>query len=137
MLRFVLICIVALGLVACGGAPTAQVTSDSVISALKAAGLEAEAPTKMAPNDFGVAPVLCEGTRFLVPSLGPDNGGRVFICKNADDAAKTKAAYDAMGKESGLLFSWAFTKGNVVVQINGDMDEAQAKQYETIINALP
>lgn len=135
MRRFILLFVLLLS--ACGGAPTASITSDGVIAALKAAGLEAETPTKMQPKDFGIAPVLCEGTRFLVPSLGPDNGGRVFICKNADDAAKTKAAYDAMGEQSGLLFSWAFTKGNVVVQMNGDMDEAQAKQYETVINALP
>lgn len=111
-----------------------KVTSADVVSAFKTAGLEAESTSAMTKDDYGVAPYVCEGTRFLIPSLGADNGGRIFICDNDEDRDALSNFYTEMGKSSALLFSWVFVKNNVVVQINGDLPEEKARQYET---ALP
>jgi hypothetical protein len=133
---FVLVCLL---LTACGGGQTAQapaakaVTPDDVIAAFKAAGLEAENARAMTKEDYGMAPMLCDGRRFFIPSLGPNNGGRVFVCPNATDRDKLATFYRELGKASAALFTHALVKGNVVVQLNGDLSEEQAKKYEAAI----
>lgn len=134
-----LLIIFCLALAACGGGTAAPavkaVTPDSVIAAFKAAGLEAESPTKMTRDDYGQAPFVCEGgLRFLIPSLGANKGGRVFVCPNAADRDKLAGYYQALAKSSAAFFSHVFTKGNTVLQINGELKDDQAKKYEA---ALP
>jgi len=117
--------------------PTAtdeNLTADDVINAFIEAGLEAEQPNKMTKDDYGMAPYVCEGTRFLVPSLGENSGGRIFICESIDKLESLQAYYTELGEISALFFSWVFTKDNILVQINGDLAEEIARQYE---QALP
>lgn len=130
----VLLALVAL-LVGCG-ASTPSITPAQVVEKFKAAGLEAESPTAMGKDDYGLAPFVCQGQRFLIPSLGKDNGGRVFVCDNTKDRDALKAYYDALGKSSAIFFSWAFADGPVVVQLNGDLPEDTAHQYEAAIKGL-
>lgn len=115
-----------------------DMTSADVVAKLRSEGLVADNPTAMEPKDFGIAPVSEDATRFLIPSLGADNGGRAFVFKSTDELQKTKSSYDDLGKESGLLFSWTFANGNkgVLVQINGDLPKVQAKRYEAVIAGL-
>lgn len=106
------------------------VTGEAVLSAFRAAGREAERSFRMQPTDYGAVPSVCEGWRFFIPSIGSDSGGRVFVC--ADEAGKTKIMnyYEEIGK----LFSfWVFSKDNIIVQINGELPEAQAREYEQAI----
>lgn len=127
-------------------APTPQPTStpaaqrwDSaqVIAAFKAAGLEAESARVMAPEDYGAAPMLAvEGTRFLIPSLCADCGGRAMSFASQRDLEATRLYYVELGKTSALFFSWTFTKDNILVQINGSLPEATARLYEAALNAL-
>jgi hypothetical protein len=126
---FALVVLLSLLLSACGS----SVTGDDVVTAFKNAGLEAEGSYPMTNDDYGPAPYVCTGTRFLIPSIGADNGGRIFICENAEDLASLKNYYDELGKSSALFFSWTFAKGNVLVQINGDLPEDKARQYEAAI----
>lgn len=114
---------------ACGS----SVTGEDVVTAFKNAGLEAESPSAMTKDDYGFGPYVCTGTRFLIPSLGADSGGRIFICDNAEDLASLKSYYDELGKSSAVFFSWTFVKGDVLVQINGDLPEEKARQYEAAI----
>ena len=144
-------------LVACGGArgattepqtvaqepaavpvPAAQQrTSAAVVAAFKAVGLEAEQPRPMTKDDYGAAPMLAtEGTRFLIPSLGNDAGGRVFVFASQAALEKTKAYYDELGKESAMFFSWTFADDLTLVQINGDLPEEKARQYEVALKAM-
>jgi hypothetical protein len=122
-------------LAACGGAAAAP-TPDDVIAAFKAAGLEAESTYPLTKEDYGAAPYVGEGVRFLVPSLCADCGGRVFSLENTQDLEALKNYYDSLGEASALFFSWVFTDENILVQINGDMDEATARQYEAALNGL-
>lgn len=138
----VLLALVAGALAACSGSPSdnaAGITSEEVVAAFADAGLEAESPQRMSPNEFGVAPVVTDdATRFLIPSLGEDSGGRAFVVDNLDDLRKLKAAYDELGESSGLLFSWTFANEDrgVLVQINGELPEAEANRYAEIVDGL-
>lgn len=123
-------------LTACGGSAS-TVTGDQVIDKFKAAGLEAEKPAAMTKDDYGMAPFVCKGTHFFTPSVGEDAGGRLYICDNDKDRDSLKAYYDALGKGSAMFFSWTFAHGPALVQINGELPEAKARQYEAVMNALP
>jgi hypothetical protein len=122
-----------------GGSEGGSVTSAQVVDALKRQGLEAESPTPMTPQDFGLAPLLTkDATRFLIPSLGADNGGRAMIFESDDDLEKTKAYYDELGEGTAAFFSWTFANEDkgVLVQINGELPEKKAKAYEQMIDGL-
>jgi len=123
--------VVALLLTACGGAQTAARTPDSIVAAYKAAGLEAESPTPMGPGDYGPAPYVAKGMRFLIPSMCADCGGRAFV-GTKEEIAALQRYYVEMGKGSALLFSWVFVTpdGTAMVQINGELPEDQARKYE-------
>jgi hypothetical protein len=123
--------VVALLLTACGGAQTAARTPDSIVAAYKAAGLEAESPTPMGPGDYGPAPYVAKGMRFLIPSMCADCGGRAFV-GTKEEIAALQRYYVEMGKGSALLFSWVFVTpdGKAMVQINGELPEDQARKYE-------
>lgn len=111
--------------------------SSDVVSAFKAAGLECESTRAMTKDDYGFAPLVAkEGTRFLIPSLGDDSGGRIMSFENKEDLEKTKEYYVKMGRESAAFFSWTFTKDNILVQINGDLKEDKAKKYEETLNGM-
>ncbi len=90
----------------------------------------------MNKEDYGLAPLVGDGLRFLIPSLCADCGGRVFVVNNEDDMMRLKAYYDEMSKASAILFSWTFRRGNVLVQLNGDLPEQQAKAYEATLQAI-
>lgn len=120
--------------------PTAEVqswSSSQVIAAFKAAGLEAESTWAMTANDYGAAPMVAvEGTRFLIPSLCADCGGRVMSFASQRDLDATKAYYVELGKNSALFFSWTFSKDNILVQINGSLPETTARLYEAALGSL-
>ena len=40
-----------------------------------------------------------------------------------------------MGASFAMLFSWVFVRDNILVQINGELPEAKAKQYETALRS--
>ena len=107
--------------------------AEAVVASFKAAGLEVENTRPMTKDDYGMAPPVCQGTRFFIPSLGPDNGGRIFICENQSVQAALAGYYQALGKSDATLFSWVFEKGNILVQINGALPNATAKKYESAI----
>lgn len=132
----------ALALAGCGGggnsggngtAHREEVTGDDVVAAFRAAGLEAEDTRSMTVDDYGFAPYVCDGTRFLIPSLGEDSGGRVLICDDEDDQESLRAYYEDLGEGTAAFFSWVFEEDDVLVQLNGELDEETARQYEAAI----
>lgn len=111
--------------------------STNVVDAFLNAGLEAANPYPMTKDDFGAAPyVASEGTRFFIPSLCDDCGGRILSFETQDDLNITKAYYEELGKSSALFYSWVFVKDNILVQINGDLPEDQATQYKNALESL-
>jgi hypothetical protein len=105
-------------------------TAERVIEAFKAAGLEAENPTPMGKDDYGVGPMVGEGMRFFLPSLAEGAGGRVIAVDDADERKRLFDYYNDLKKQSAALFSWVYEHENIVLQINGKLPEDQAKKYE-------
>jgi hypothetical protein len=134
---------IALGIVAsiliavCAGPSSPKWQSSQVVEAFKSAGLEAESARPMTKDADGMAlMVAVEGTSFLIPSLGEDKGGRIRSFDSPEDLEKTKAYSVKLGKENAAFFSWIFVKDNILVQINGNLPEEQAKKYEAALSAL-
>ncbi|BAC14884.1 hypothetical protein [Oceanobacillus iheyensis HTE831] len=114
-----------------------KITTDDVISAFNDAGLEAESPSEMTNEDYGIAPMKAdEGVRFLIPALGEDSGGRVFTYSDESDLDEMKEHYDSMGEESAMLFSWTIKHKNVLVQINGDLEEDTYNEYKSALESI-
>jgi hypothetical protein len=111
--------------------------SMDVVTAFKAAGLEAEHPTRMTPKDYGAAPMLAtEGTHIITPSVCADCGGRIMTFATTNDLATVKKYYEDLGKSSALLHSWVYTKGKSLVQLNGSMKPDVAAKYDAALQAM-
>lgn len=137
---------VALLLSACAGvigppAPTPTPAyirwqTEQVVEAFQAAGLEVDSPRPMTADDYGLAPMAYEGTRFLIPSVCGECGGRIM---SYDSPAKLEAGrqyYNELKNASAAFFSWVYVKGNILVQINGELPHDQAQRYSDVLDAL-
>lgn len=112
------------------------ITTSQVVVAFKKAGLEAEKPTAIPRKGYGTAPLVGKGVRFLVPSLGEGAGGRVFDVPNAKERRQLADYYIGLGKQSAILYSHVFIHKNIVVQINGDLDDDTAEKYKAALLKL-
>ncbi len=111
--------------------------TQQVVDAFVTAGLEVSNPRPMTSDDFGLVPMLAiEGTRFFVPSICTDCGGRIMSFSNEEDLAIVHNYYEQMGRYGAVLFSWLFVKDNILVQINGEMPEATAKMYGAALEGI-
>lgn len=91
----------------------------------------------MVPKDYELAPLVAvEGMHFLIPSLCPDCGGRIYSFASQEDLDKMRKYYVELGRSSAAFFSWVFAQDNILVQINGDLPEERAIQYEAVLNDL-
>ncbi|MFF2884640.1 stress protein [Bacillus toyonensis] len=124
------------GLSACDSVKsmTSNVTVGKVIEEFKAAGLEADNPSDLPEKEFGNT--RKEAKRILVPALGEDSGGRIFEFKNKEDLEKAKKYYDDLGNGNQMLFSHTYAKGNFLIQMNGDMEDAQFNKYKEVMNKV-
>ncbi len=115
-------------------------TSAEVANYLIKAGLELEntRPIEKTKEDHGMSPMSeAEGTRFYLPSLCSDCGGRIFSFSSEEDLQIMKNYFEELGKQSGLFFSWVFTKDNILIQINGDLSEDRAEKYKEALESFP
>jgi len=109
-----------------------------VIEAFKAAGLEAEDVRPMTKDDYGLAPMVAvEATRFLIPSLCEECGGRVFSFTSQADLDSMLDYYASWGEASALFYSWLFVRDSILVQINGSLPEEAARQYGAALVEVP
>lgn len=108
--------------------------TQQVVVAFLAAGLEVSNPRPMTFDDYGLVPMLAaQGTRFLIPSVRPDSGGRIMSFANEEDLTIVRDYYLQMATFGAVLFSWVFVKDNILVQINGALPEETARQYEAVL----
>lgn len=114
----------------------ARWTADQAAQSIDAAGLEFVSPAPMTKDDYGMAPMLGQGTRFLVPSICADCGGRLFVFDNQGDLEKMKSYYEGLAQQSAMFFSWVFTRDNILIQINGDLPEEQALKYQAALDGM-
>ncbi|MEB9909134.1 stress protein [Bacillus anthracis] len=124
------------GLAACDSIKSvaSDVTVGKVIEEFKAAGLKAEQPSDLPEKEFGNT--RKDAKRILVPVLGEDSGGRIFEFKNKQDLEQAKKYYDDLGNGNHMLFSHTYAKGNFLLQMNGDMEDAQFNKYKEVMDKI-
>ncbi|MGN4125495.1 stress protein [Lysinibacillus sphaericus] len=110
------------------------ITADTIIQRIKAAGLEVGHVSNLENKEFGN--VRKEGKRILIPSLGEDAGGRLFIFNSAEGLAQAKAYYDELGNIGPLFYSHTHQNGFVLLQMNGDMSDANFKKYADSLDKM-
>lgn len=112
-------------------------TVEQALEQFKKAGLEAENVRDMEKEDYGLAPMNAQvAKRFFIPSLGKDNGGRIYSFESQEELENMKAYYESFRKKSAAFHTWVYTKDNILVQINGDLKEKKAKKYEAALKQL-
>lgn len=116
---------------------TGGLSTDDAINAFKDAGLVVENVREMTKDDYGMAPMKAKEAKiFTVPFVCDDCNVRVMSFDNDDDLKETKAYYDDLGKESAIFFSWTIEHKNILVQLNGEMEEEDYKEYKSALESL-
>jgi hypothetical protein len=111
--------------------------AQQVLDAYLAAGLEVSNPRPMIADDYGLVPMLSlDGVRFYIPSICSDCGGRIMSFADAEKLQIVRDYYGQMGRFSAVLFSWVFVKDNILVQLNGQLPEANAGEYEAALRNM-
>lgn len=109
-------------------------TSAAVVQAFKDGGMPIASTAPMTRQDYGMAPLLAtEGTHFTISTLKNGGGGRAFTFSSNDDRDKMKKYYDELGKTSAAFYSHTLTANRVLVQINGDVPDTEAKKYQDLL----
>lgn len=104
----------------------AKTTSD-VIKYFKDEGLELGESSDLPNDEFGN--IRKEGKRILIPSLGTDSGGRLFLFENEENLKKVKSYYDELGNSGPMFYSHTHQSGLFLLQMNGDMDDNEFARY--------
>lgn len=113
-----------------------QLTGQAVVEAFHRAGLEAEGRFLEDMSKRGIAPKVCDGWRFLIPSLGPDNGGRVYDCPDQRDLDLIAGYHESVCEAFPSICPHWFVRANVLVMINCDLDEDAADRYRAVLDRI-
>ena len=110
-------------------------SSAEVIQAFRDAGLEVgrSYPVEQEP-DWDQRPVpktYEEATRFEIPSVGEDAGGRVFVFESEEDLVAVRDYYEGLPRP---ILPYVYAKGKVLLQINRNLPEAEAERYNAVLN---
>lgn len=136
--------VLILGLVGCGDSSTNEKakdnnsntqeelkelakTTDDVIKFFKDDNLELGEVSDLPNDEFGN--IRKEGKRLLVPSLGADAGGRLFLFDNEENLKKAKSYYDELGNNGPMFYSHTHQSGLFLIQMNGDMEDNEFAKY--------
>ncbi len=109
-------------------------SSAEVIQAFRDAGLEVGGsfPVEQEEN-WDQRPVpksYEEATRFEIPSLGEDAGGRVFVFGSERELAAVRDYYGGLTED---IRPYVYVEGNVLLQINHLLPEADAERYGAVL----
>ena len=111
--------------------------TQQVVDTFRLAGLEVSNPRPMTSDDYGLVPMLAtQGTRFFIPTVCPDCGGRIMSFANQEDLVIVRDYYAQMTRFGAVLFSWVFVRNNILVQINGELPEESARVYEAALDNM-
>ncbi len=104
--------------------------SAEVVQAFRDAGLEVgeSYPVEQEPgwDERPVPRTYEEAARFLVPSLGADAGGRVFVFGFEEDLRAVRGFYEDLASSER---PYVYDEGLVLVQISNQLPEGEAERY--------
>lgn len=114
--------------------PAGTSSSTEVVQAFQDAGLEVgeSYPVEEEPG-WGERPIpktYTEATRFTIPSLGGDAGGRVFVFATEGDLTAVRGYYEGLDDP---LRPYVYVKGNVLLQLTNLLPEAEAERYSAAL----
>jgi len=108
--------------------------SAEVVQAFRDAGLEVgeSYPVEQEPGweERPVPRTYEEATRFLIPSLGADAGGRVFVFRSEADLRAVRDFYEDLSSSER---PYVYDEGLVLVQISNQLPEGEAERYDTTL----
>ena len=119
-----------------------------ILQAFYDAGLNVMEPKIMTRNDYGIAPLLAEeavsfGAQFAEfvfenedGSIDQFNYGRLFLVRDENDLQTMKAVYDDLGKEAAMLYSHTYSKGDILLQMGGDVSDEDFALYTAVIDEV-
>lgn len=136
--------VLSLGLVGCGDSSTNDKPKESNINAeeekkvlakstedvikhFKDDNLELGEVSDLPNDEFGN--IRKEGKRLLIPSLGADAGGRLFLFENEEDLQKAKSYYDELGNSGPMFYSHTHQSELFLIQMNGEMEDNEFAKY--------
>lgn len=110
-------------------------TTEEMISAFRDEGLEVGKVQPQRPEPGSPLPnVWKKQVRFLIPSIGPDAGGRVFTFEEEEDLNTVRSYYEGLNDLGGLFCcSHVYTDGLVLVQVPGDVPKNRADEYGRVL----
>jgi len=102
-------------------------STEDVIQHFKDDNLELGEVSDLPNDEFGN--IRKEGKRILIPSLGADAGGRLFLFEKEEDLQKAKSYYDELGNSGPMFYSHTHQSGLFLIQMNGDMEDNEFAKY--------
>jgi hypothetical protein len=104
---------------------------DQVILAFKQAGLEVGPYRPMIKDDYAGAPVMSlQGICFYTSSNGEGCSARILSFLDQTSLEKTRQFFTDNG------YTWLFTNQNILVEMNPEVNESTARNYESILNEV-
>jgi uncharacterized protein len=104
--------------------------SAEVVQAFRDAGLEVgeSYPVEQEPGweERPVPGTYGEATRFVIPSLGADAGGRVFVFGSEADLRAVRGFYEDLASSER---PYVYDEGLVLVQISDQLPKGEAESY--------
>jgi uncharacterized membrane protein (UPF0127 family) len=108
-----------------------------VVQAFRDAGLEVgeSYPVEQEPGwEATLVPrTYEEATRFLIPSLGADAGGRVFVFGSEADLRAVRDFYEDLATSER---PYVYDEGLVLVQLSNQLPEGEAERYGTALKEM-
>jgi hypothetical protein len=135
--KILVLVLLLLLLVGCGASESDEKYVKNVnelISEFTAAGLNVGGPATMEASDFGMAPYVSQ--EAMIFEVETEMNSRVFKVTNKDDLSKLKAYYDDLGKASALFYSHTYSKGEYLIQMNGEISKAVFDKYVEVMNKV-
>lgn len=117
--------------------PFHQWRNSEILDAFHDAGLSAEV-TRGATKDErdGLSTWMVVAATPFQLSPQEQERGVLLVFKDPAALEKMRAYYVGLGKSLPQYKSWVFVQGNVLLQINGEVPEAKAKEYAAVLDAL-
>lgn len=117
--------------------PFHQWRNSEIIDVFHSAGLSAEVIRGLPKDERdGLSTwMVVEATPFQLSPQEQDRGVLLAFHDPAD-LERMRAYYVGLGKSLPQYKSWVFVQGNILLQINGDVPEAKAKEYAAVLDAL-
>jgi uncharacterized protein len=114
--------------------PAAPPESTVVVQAFRDAGLEVgeSYPVEQEPgwDELPVPRTYEEATRFLIPSLGADAGGRVFVFGSETDLVAVRDFYEGLARSTR---PYVYDEDLVLVQLSNQLPEGEAERYKAVL----